>query len=514
MKRFLWIVLVVVMGVVVNLSFAQDAPEVSKRKDVSVFAVYSSVNMPEAATMYFDNKLNAKVKGLGRFNVIGFQYRMDSGSVAKFIEKVKKLKREKIENDESLIDEDFGVVVIPAEQMFKMVNSFFVFLPSISGWRTWNREIKAKRNSDGVIIVKAHTEYLASATLSIKIITADGNLMDVYNSTVEKKSKKSSTAAYQKAVDGALAGLILWLRNTDEFKLKTRVLKREGGKVALELGKDLGLKAGYEFKIQSTESLGGDSKFKMTSEKGLVRVMKVGDNFSWGRIILGNPQPNMQLIEAPMANVRVALVAGVMPMASDITSLIMKTKTGASVWSNTFTPLPVAIDVGLDFGIELGYAAIAKLTVGALINSPLAFYVDLGVGYELYLGPFSILPELSISGALVSFDMGTAYYYSGYSYTKGTVDIMGIHYGIKPKISFNIQFSQNFKLGAYALYGLYLDGIYSIEWKSDSDSEDTQSFELTDLNVYKNGSTTATDTLAQDVKIGGLGFGVQAMLRF
>jgi hypothetical protein len=519
MKRLIVLTVMFAIFAGVNFGFSQTA-EVSQRSDISIFSVYSALNIPDSAKIYFDNHLVKRISDLGRFNVLGFQYRLDGNSASQFLEKIRELKKQQILSDESLIDERIGVVVLPAEELYKMLNSVFIFIPTISGWNVSSYEIKVNVKKGDSIVVETKTEHKAEVTISVQIIDGEGTLRQTYLATREATSRDSQVDAYQKAVDNAIAGLTLFLRNTDEFKLRTRVLQRQGRKIALELGRDLGLRAGYEFAIQTRSVLTGG--FTMTGTTGLVRVSQVGDNFSWAHVIHGNPQPEEQLIEMPMANKRISLYGGISTMnvqKADIDFIYVDPSGIIEASGLTLSPASIVPDIGIKFENELGYAGLLRAKMGFLLNNPWALYLDLGGAYELYLGPvsFDIGGDLSILGNY--FKVGTIpEQFFGvkiddtWFYNKIDVNLVGITLGLKPALGFNIQFSQRFKLRAYGGYQIYFLPFYSISFTDSKDSEKSASVPLTDSSVYFR--VNGEEATGLPIDFNGVFGGIEFILRF
>ncbi len=480
MRRLLSVLTILVLAA--SVAFTQ---EVSQKKDVTITGVYSTYNIPAAAKQYFDNKLVGVFNGMGRFNVIGYQFRLDERSAQQLIDKLVALKKEQILHNPDYIDADFGVVVIPADELEQMAKAFYVIIPSITGWSTTEKVVEVQRMVNGSLRAVKETHYIASATISVKIITAEGSLMDTYNKTYEYESSKNPTDAYQKAVDGAIAGLELWLRSTDEFKLKTAVRGvLGGGRIVMELGNDLGVKPGYEFAVEKVVDLGAG--FTAREYTAMVRVFRIGDNGSQARVLWGAVNVNDQLVEAPLAGGRLNIAAGISLMTSTMESL--RFYSGTFDVTKTFNPMPFGIDIALTYENEIGYAAIARGSVGMILNDPLAFYVDIGGAYEFYAGRLSLQPEVDLSLLGTYVNLGSAYY-SGYY---GNVSLRGIQIGGKARLNLNFQFSQKFKLRLYGGFALYIPAWTSVMFLPDSGGDSIDISSYINSGMYINGTPTST----------------------
>lgn len=456
------------------INFAAGA-EVSERKDIGVMPVYSSYNIPDAAYRFFDDRLIAVLGSMKRFQVIGYQYRLDSRSAEEFIQKIQELKKQSAMQNPKYMDEDLGVAVIPANDMQKLVNSVFVFIPSITGYSETSYDVEVQEKKNGKIIIRIVKEYKTYVNISVKIITSGGDLMDTYNSSKETTSRVSSIDAYNRGVNDALSGLGYHLRNVEQFKLKSQVLKTDGGQIYLETGKNLGIEKGYEFTIQQeTKVL---DRFTEKVITGLVRVNNIGEQYSTATVIFGNPNPGDQLVEAPMAGGRFNIYGGIFPMF--IGQNVRLTETiGGTTYPYNINPSTYVADVGLRFEGELGYGGLMEFNLGVLINDPFAYYIDLGGGYEFYFGSasFTIGADLSMIGLykyLRSFQYPFNFYINDINdvFLKNqevSVSLVGFTFGIKPKATLNWQISQHFKIRATGGYSLYLIPIYNLNYSQGS----------------------------------------------
>jgi hypothetical protein len=464
--------------------------EVSQKKEIAVFPVYSSYNIPDAAYRYFDDRLIGMLSKMKRFQVIGYQYRLDYNSAEQFIKKIQDLKKEAALKNPKYMDADLGVAVIPAADMQKLANSFFIFIPSITGYSSTEYMVEVQEKRNNKIVIKLVKEYKVQANVSVKIVTAEGNLLNTYEDSKASTSRANAIEAYQNAVNGAIGGLEFFLRSMDEFKIKTRVLEIGQRGVALEQGGNLGIRPGYEFFIQQETTVMGRFQEKMNT--GLLRIRETGEQYSYAEILTGFPQVGDQLVEAPMLGGRFNILAGISPMKLDSANIkILYSSPGiAFVSTESFSQSTYAFTAGLNMEGELGYAGLFDLNVGLLVNNPLAFYFELGGGYELYFGSLS-----AVMGADLSF-VGTVkylgkYYNDSLITIKSTefdddIDIymMGGTLGVKPKLALNYQFNQHFKLRLVGGYGFYFLPFYYLSFSSGSgDDKKSATVDLNDPSV-------------------------------
>jgi len=514
MKKIL-ISLLLAFSVTIGVIYSQ---EVSQRKDIAVMQVYSSYNIPDAAYMYFDDALISILSRMKRFQVIGYHYRLDNNSAETFIKKVQEAKKQAALQNPQYFDADLGVAVIPASEMEKLANSFFVFIPSITGYSTKEYKIKIEQKKGNRIVVDFVTEYQADVSVSIKTITADGNLMDTYMRSESKKSRTSAIDAYQQAALAALSGIEFHLRNVEEFKIKSKVLQVKDDLVYLELGRNLGIKPGYEFFVRKETQIAG--QFSDTIDTALVRVNYVGDKWSSATTIYGYPQANDQLIEAPIMGARFNIFLGMVPMVingSDLT--LLYSSPGISfISTEKFKQSSYVFSAGINMEYELGYAALIDLSIGAIFNDPFAMNLDIGGGYEMYFGRMSVTLGADLSAVGLIRYLGT-YKNSSEIEINGTtfdddirVDLMGATIGLKPKVTFNYQISQHFKIRLTGGYAFYFLPFYYLKFSSTSDSDTSTTVDTTDsrIKMILNGEESTSLPISFSGPFGGLEF----ILRF
>lgn len=496
---------------------------VSERQEVAVFPVFSSYELPSGAAMYFDNQLIGILSSMKRFEVIGYQYRLDYNSAERFIQKIQELKKQALSQNPRYIDEDLGVAVIPASEMQRIVNSFFVFIPSITGFHTREYQVEVKYNDRGKLRVKFVTEYEAVVSVSIKIITAEGKLLSTYNSSQKATSQSNPMEAYQTAINNAISGVSFHLRNVEDFKIKTQILKVEGGDVYIELGQNRGIYPGHEYFIQKETKF--MDKFTTKANTGLIRVRQVEQEYSIATIIQGYPVPGDQLVEAPMGGGRLNIWAGMMPMKIDANKLeIQYTSPSMSfISTESFNRSSYAFAIGIALELELGYAFLFDTKIGFYINNPFAVNFDAGFGYELYFGQLSTVVGIDFSAVGISKYLGVYQVDWWNNVTvKNTsfsddinVYLNGGTLGIKPNVSVNFQPSQRFKIRAFGGYALYFAPYYQLYFEQKGTSGDdkvSETVDINDSNVYFLVDGKSQKTIPIDFS--GLYGGIEVIFRF
>ncbi len=453
--------------------------EVSQRKEIAVMPVYSSYNLPSSAYMYFDDRMIATIASMKRFQVIGYQYRLDGTTAQRFIERIRELKKQAALQNPQYRDEDLGIAVIPASEMERLVNSVFVFIPSINGYDSKSYDIQIQQPKKGggyeIRIVKEHK---ATVNVSIKIIDTAGNLLSTYDASGEGISRNSANEAYQKAVNDAVEGFAYYLRNVEEFKIKTGILRVDGNFAYLELGKNMGISPGYEFTIE--EEVRIMDKFTEKRRTGLIRVSYVSDEYSYGHIIFGSPKPGDQLVEAPKTGGRFGISFNPMPLKvpekatlsySSLPDLNNKELTFGSVAG--FAP---ALMMQLD--LELGYSWLWETGFGIGFSDPLMLYLTIGPAYEWYMRSTSL-----VFGAKFVFSIGAkdvmrlpndwGLTIEGKDfYDPVNVSLNWFDCALDPFIAYNIQFGQSVKLRAFGGFHWSFYQMASLYFKEDTGTDE------------------------------------------
>jgi hypothetical protein len=492
--KILPVICIILFG---TISYIFPQADISKKEDIAVLPSYSSYDIPDSSYQYFDDSLMGIFNKMKRFQVVGYQYRLDNNTADKFIEKVREAKKISALQNPKYVDADLGIAVIPASDMEKIANSFFVFIPSISGYNVTHYLVNVSQKPDWKVLFSFVTEYKANITVSIKIISAEGDLVDTFNTSTEAKSQAGEDDAYNKAVNQALMGLEIHLRNIDRFKIKTTVLKTEVGLVYLQLGNDIGVSPGYEFMIRKETNI--LDRFKENVNTGLIRVNNIGEQWSSAVIISGSPEAGDQLVEAPLIGGRVSLFAGLVPMSVQGSGFSIQFDNPDVSFKNSgfFSDSSYVFNIGLHGEYEAGYAGLLDFKVGAMISNPFAFNADLGGGYEVYIGRVSLVfgGDLSFIGlfkSLGSIDNPDGDITIGNTNFDDNIDVnlSGISIGVKPRISLDYQVSQNFKISLTAGYAYYFFNNYYLTFTSSSDSSVSSTVGLNsgDVTMRLNGN--------------------------
>ena len=381
------------------LLFAQT---VSGKKDIAVFRLAYSSDMPSEVAARIDQRIIGVVTSFKRFNVIGMQYRLNSSNVASFIDQIKGMKEHRSEIPETVLS---GEEAFTRADWERLTGAFLVFAPRITAYdeKLIIEEIKV----DDKKIIRKYWSVTIEGALSI---------LDVSGSTGERMiplSVREISRWRSDAIDDAIESLESAvygaIRFEPEFALASGVLAvdRENNTVTIELGKDIGIKEGDEYLLQKSISVAGKQSSK---ETGLLIISEVHDTFSIAKVIYAD-QP---IVEGDAVKERLnshILLQGYAGITVPITGVITRDSREYLRVQPTFG-IRIAYNAGFHLGISFGYEYAIQQPVGesAVLNvKPMRLtpfgtgYLGIGV-YNAYLSRFKITPELQFcfSGTSVS----------------------------------------------------------------------------------------------------------------
>ena len=275
-------VLLIAAAIFCSLQFAVSQ-EVSEKKELAVFSLsYYGWDIPKGVLGAVDDAVKDVFVNLGRFNVIGMSYRLESDEVSAFIDQIKKVKEQQIEIPEGV---RLGEETFTEADFNRLVGSFIVVIPTVTFYRS-------DYNEDD-------SDYESEIQTSFSFINIETYETIGQFSIDTIGSGDSSLEAAKEAADYIPMQLAFEIKNIDAFQLKTGVLEITGSRILFELGKDMGIKVGDEFAIVDPRVL--PSGHVVTEEIGLVEVTEVMDTVSYGRVVYSKPRPVIgdQLSEIP-----------------------------------------------------------------------------------------------------------------------------------------------------------------------------------------------------------------------
>ena len=272
-----------IAGILFSLFFAGTlhAVEVSEEKDIAIFGLTAgNLSVPREVLTYAESSIVNEFIQLKRFNVLGYEnYRLESGDVEEFIERVRELQAEKAK-EEGTYDEKFGTVVIKGEDFDRIVGSVLIVIPSVAEYRETRVQVP--------IITEDTIYYILNYDVNIAI---DLTFVNVRTGTREESLRISGSAQQQdmrkaasQAVNNAVSNLGHRLKQIETFKIKSGVVRVQGDRVFFELGSDIGVKPGHEYEVLTKQEIGRTGRITQIPT-GLVRVKAAYPDLSEARIV-------------------------------------------------------------------------------------------------------------------------------------------------------------------------------------------------------------------------------------
>ncbi len=284
MKRTKHLVAGLLATALFAMSLAAQAPTVSEKKDVAIFALgYYGWAIPLEALGNIDIEIQKVFVDLGRFNILGYSERLSSGGLQQFIATLKKAKEANFVMPEKF---QFGEATLTEAEFNKLVGAFIIATPIVS-------EFNSRYNSD-----KSEWETDIKTNVTFIDVGAGGSVLGI----AEVKSSGSDKDNQNKSISSAISGIPMQLqyevRKIEAFQISTRVLAATGSEIKLQLGRNMGIKKGDEYSVIVSESVEG---FKNDSEKGLIQIKDVGSEVSTGRVVYSSIKmtKDVQLHEIP-----------------------------------------------------------------------------------------------------------------------------------------------------------------------------------------------------------------------
>jgi len=357
MKRFAPIT-ALALALVSAASLAAQ-PEVSEKKQIAVFALgFYGWAIPQEALGGIDLQIQKVFTDMGRFEVLSIENRMSASGIDEFIATIKKSKEANFVMPEKF---QFGEAIFTEADFNKLIGSFIVAAPVVSSFiSTYSTDASAWQTT-----IKTHVTFVdvaAGTTMAITEVETSGS------------DSENQLTSIQSAISSIPSQLEFEIRSIPAFQLSTRVLAVNGKEIKLQLGKDMGIKKGDEYKILVTESLEG---IENEVESGFVTIKQVDSKMSTAQVVYSSVPvgKDTQLREIP----RMGTDLGLYFHLSDTTP-ILGVKGVMSRGFYSFKPYFAA-------QIPLG-----KVSSYWDLFSILPINVILGGEFNLYMGRLAITP--------------------------------------------------------------------------------------------------------------------------
>ncbi len=275
----LMVIVTLLLAVFVTILGGQ---EVTEKRDIAVFGLeYAGYKIPSTALSLVDGQIRDVFINLGRFNVIGMSYTIDTGSVDQFIRKIKEVKQQNTEIPETV---RLGQEAFTEADFNRLVGAFIVVIPSVSFYET-------ERTDSGNYRTEIETTFTFVNVEKAETMS----FFDISTSAVDESLQDS----VREAAEDIAPQLTFELRSIPEFTLKTGIIDIDGPNVLLEFGRNMGVQRGDEYLIIEPRIL--ESGHSVEDEIGLLLVKEVEQEISYARIVYSDRKPRVgdQLQELP-----------------------------------------------------------------------------------------------------------------------------------------------------------------------------------------------------------------------
>jgi hypothetical protein len=288
MKRTTALALAVLVLVAAAMPAFADAPTVSEKKDVAIFALgYYGWNIPLETLGSIDMEIQKVFVDLGRFNIIGVEQRLSSGGVSEFISALKKTKEASFVMPEKY---QFGEAVLTEAEFNKLLGAFIVATPVVT---EFDSHYDSKR-VEWVTDIKTNVTFID--------VAAGGSVLGIAEVKTSGSDKQSQNQSISSAIDSIPMQLQYEIRKIPAFQINTRVLAVSGSEIKLQLGQNMGIRKGDEYSVIVGGTVEG---FKDEHEAGLVAIKDVGAEVSTGQVVYSSAKlgKDVQLREIPRMGV-------------------------------------------------------------------------------------------------------------------------------------------------------------------------------------------------------------------
>ena len=403
MKRiFSFLISAIVVTLLIGINFnGAYSQKISEQQEVAIFKSYYTYDIPPNIVNKLDDGIVNLFATMKRFSVQGYQLRFSESNLDSFIDKLSKLKEEKITKDQKFVDPKWGTITISPEDLEKLLKSAYIIIPNIKSYG-----IEEKEDENHKVY------YEVTMGLSLKVFDPNSkeiiHVIDVKTTTSGKSSpiiemitgikgrNLTKEETVNQCVDGILAQIKYELRKVEAFKLYTTINDISNGKYFIELGKNYDINPGLELDIVGEKKITIGGKERTIKEyKGLVRVVNVEEDFSEVIPIFGDPQISNQLVDGLRYGGIFKLFLGIQnveygnPKDTTLLSYFLD-KWGGMINGNRFL-------LGLSF-IDDGTSAFLEpqADLYLLFSSPLTLNLSIGANYSIYLRNLKIKPHLGL----------------------------------------------------------------------------------------------------------------------
>lgn len=273
-----------------GLAFGQA--EVSEKKEIAIFQLgYSGWAIPLETLSTIDIEIQRVFLDLGRFSIFGMEKRFATRDVDEFIRILKGIKERTFELPEKY---QFYESFLTEAEFERLIGAFIIAVPVVTSF-----DSQFVNGKEWQTNIKTNVSF---------IDVASGKLMGIANVESSGTSRETQYKSIQSAIDGIPMTLQYEIRKIPEFQISTGVLGTVGGEIKIQLGSNMGIKPGDEYKVVVGGSYEG---FKDEREVGLILIKEVGPEVSTGIIRYSSIKVDkgVQLREIPRLGVNMDVYA-------------------------------------------------------------------------------------------------------------------------------------------------------------------------------------------------------------
>ncbi len=273
---------IIILIAIFLLSTAAYCQEISEKEDVAVFSLsYYQYQIPGGALSLVDEQIRDVFTRIGRFNVIGMEYRLDTTGIDEFIEKIREVKEQSVELPETV---RLGQEAFTEADFNKLVGAFIVVVPVMTSYE---------------LVQEGRNEYTARIEVSFNFIDVEEARGFGYFVIDVEAAADTPGRAVRFAADRIAPELVFNLRTIPEFQLKTGIIDLRGRQVLLEFGANMGVRPGDEYSIVTDTVL--PTGHVSEAETGLLIIKEVQEEVSIATLLYADEKPSIgdQLREVP-----------------------------------------------------------------------------------------------------------------------------------------------------------------------------------------------------------------------
>jgi hypothetical protein len=405
---------------------------VSQKKDVAVFRLSAyDVSVPPGTLGQVDAQIQDVFVNLGRFNVIGMDYRLSESDVSDFIDKIKEIKTSQATLPEAV---HLGKQAFTQADLDRIAGSFIVVIPVLTSY---------------TLDYDQSSGFTAQLDASFTLVSVDSSQAIAHFDIHTIGTADTAGDAAFDAASGIAPQLQFQVRSIPDFQLKTVIVDVEGGTVLIQFGRNMGVKPGDEFSIVDARVL--PSGLTVTDDVGLVMVRDVQDEVSYATVLFSSRPPRVgdQLKEIPRIGFEATVYAHALGVYDATTNVLTISDATFGTFETltrgfyNFRPL-IGFEVPLSGTIYAG-----TTSYGYTGGLPVNLYLGGQLNWRLWR--FDLTPVAAIGiGGLLPIAEGDSFYVA----LAGGFGSLNLGYLVSPqvKIQIDVGFAEWLPLSSY-IYG-------------------------------------------------------------